>query len=70
MSGTADGANVTEAQDNDSVKKTLLVAIILCVVCSVLVSSAAVFLKERQEQNKALDMKKNILLTAGLISTT
>lgn len=52
---------------NDSVLKTLLVATSLCVICSVLVSSSAVKLKPLQEQNKKLDIKKNLLLAAGLI---
>ena len=52
---------------NDSVKKTLSVALALCLVCSVLVSGAAVVLKPLQDQNKALDKKKNILEIAGLM---
>lgn len=51
---------------NDAVK-TLFVAAILCVVCSVLVSGAAVILKPNQEANKELDVKKNLLLASGLI---
>lgn len=51
---------------NDALK-TLFVAAILCVVCSVLVSAAAVILKPNQEANKALDVKKNLLLASGLI---
>lgn len=51
---------------NDSFAKTLFVAIALCLVCSVLVSAAAVGLKPLQVKNKALDMKKNILQVAGL----
>ncbi len=50
----------------DSNFKTLLVAFLLCVICSTFVSVAAVLLKERQEKNQALDKKKNILLAAGL----
>ena len=46
--------------------KTFLVAFLLCVVCSVLVSSAAVLLRPTQVINKALDKKKNILMAAGL----
>jgi len=43
------------ALPNDSVKKTLTVAFALCLVCSILVSVAAVALKPMQEANKALD---------------
>lgn len=52
---------------NDTVKKTLTVAFLLCIVCSVLVSTAAVKLKPLQEKNKALSTKKNILQAAGLM---
>ncbi len=51
----------------DTAGKTFLVAFLLCVVCSVLVSSAAVFLRPTQAVNKALDKKKNILMAAGLL---
>lgn len=53
----------------DSVVQTLLVATILCIVCSVLVSGAAVVLKSRQDVNKQLDIKKNLLLASGLIQS-
>ncbi|MFC1757996.1 Na(+)-translocating NADH-quinone reductase subunit C [Planctomycetota bacterium] len=50
----------------DSVGGTLSVAAILCIVCSVLVSAAAVGLRPRQIANKARFEKKNILIAAGL----
>jgi len=50
--------------------KTLLVALVLCIVCSVLVSGAAVILKPRQEINKKLDVKKNLLVAAGLVKSS
>ncbi|EQC52270.1 Na(+)-translocating NADH-quinone reductase subunit C [Bacteriovorax sp. DB6_IX] len=53
---------------NDSTAKTLIVATLLCVVCSVIVSWSAVSLKPQQVKNKKLDVKKNLLLTAGLVS--
>ncbi|MGK5092332.1 Na(+)-translocating NADH-quinone reductase subunit C [Deltaproteobacteria bacterium TL4] len=46
--------------------KTFLVAFLLCLVCSILVSTATIGLKPIQERNKALDKKKNILMAAGL----
>ena len=52
---------------NDTVKKTLLVAVLLCIVCSLVVSSAAVLLKPAQIKNKALDRKSNILAAAGML---
>ena len=51
----------------DSVGGTFTVAAILCVVCSVIVSSAAVGLRPIQLVKKAEFEKKNILLAAGLI---
>ncbi|UTF60933.1 MULTISPECIES: Na(+)-translocating NADH-quinone reductase subunit C [Gilvimarinus] len=52
--------------NNDSIKKTLIVTILLCIVCSVVVSTAAVYLRPVQEVNKSLDFKRNILAAAGL----
>ncbi|MDC3332945.1 Na(+)-translocating NADH-quinone reductase subunit C [bacterium] len=52
---------------NDTVTKTMTVALALCVVCSLLVSTAAVVLKPTQEVNKTLDRKRNILAAAGLL---
>ena len=54
---------------NDSTVKTLTVATLLCVACSVLVSTAAVKLKPIQVKNKRLDVKKNLLLAAGLLES-
>lgn len=51
----------------DSIVKTILVAVSLCVVCSVLVSGAAVSLRPLQEANQKLDIKKNLLLASGLL---
>ena len=57
-----------ENNSNDTVKKTLMVACSLCIVCSVLVSGAAVLLRPLQEENRKRDIKKKLLLTAGLIT--
>ena len=55
------------ALSNDSLEKTVAVALALCLVCAVLVSLATVALRPLQNYNKALDMKKNILDVAGLL---
>lgn len=55
---------------NDSIKKTIIVAASLCIVCSILVSTAAVYLKPMQTENKILDVKKNLLMAAGLIDSS
>ncbi len=50
----------------ESVSKTFLVATLVCIICSVLVSSAAVGLRSQQEFNKERDKRKNILQAAGI----
>ncbi len=55
------------ALSNNSLEKTIAIAVALCLVCAVFVSMAAVALKPMQVTNKELDMKKNILDVAGLL---
>lgn len=50
----------------DSWWNTIKVALWLCVVCSLLVSSAAVLLRERQDANRERERRKNILKLVGL----
>jgi len=45
----------------DSVSRTVLVALVLCVVCSVIVSAAAVMLRDKQQANAINEKKMNIL---------
>lgn len=52
--------------NKDSVQKTFIVAFLLCLVCSIIVSTAAVMLKPAQIANKAKDFKINILKAGGL----
>ncbi|MCE0732258.1 Na(+)-translocating NADH-quinone reductase subunit C [Halomonas sp. G15] len=54
------------AQSNNSIKKILTVAFALCIVCSVIVSTAAVALRSKQQFNQELDRKTNILNVADL----
>lgn len=51
---------------NKEALNTLIVALVLCLVCSVLVSTVAVSLKGPQDTNKSLDRNKNILSAAGM----
>lgn len=53
-------------QQRDSLGFTLVVAVVLCVVCSLAVSTAAVVLGPLQEANMQLDQQKNILDASGL----
>ncbi len=51
----------------ETVGKTLTVAFLLCIVCSIIVAGSVVLLKPIQEKNKALNLKANILAAAGLL---
>ena len=53
-------------KDKDSMKNILTISLMVCFACSIVVSSAAVFLKPQREANKDLDRNKNILEAAGL----
>ena len=53
--------------NNDTIRKTLLVAVSLCLVCSALISFSAVELRDLQEANKTLDKQSKILSAAGLL---
>lgn len=50
----------------ESVARTLTVALLVCLVCSVVVSAAAVALKPVQTTNRLQDKQRNILQIAGL----
>lgn len=50
----------------NSVANTIKVALGLCVVCSIVISSAAVMLKPMQTANQILDRNKNILIASGM----
>ncbi len=49
----------------DSVPKTLFIAVVLCLVASIVVSASAVVLRPRQAMNQRLDKIVNILQVAG-----
>lgn len=50
----------------ETVAGTLLVAIVVCLVCSALVAGAAVALRPAQQANALLDKQRNILTIAGI----
>ena len=50
----------------NTVSGTLIVAVGLCLICSLLVSGGAVLLRPRIEANKQLKMQRNVLVAAGL----
>jgi len=55
------------SSNNDSIKKTLIVVIALSLVCSIVVSTAAVVLRPLQQANAVLDVQRNILSVSGLL---
>ncbi|WP_067220146.1 Na(+)-translocating NADH-quinone reductase subunit C [Marinomonas gallaica] len=55
------------ASSNDSISKTIIVAVALCLVCSIFVAGAAVGLKPIQQENRDLDRKRNILAAAQML---
>ncbi len=52
----------------ETVTRTLLVAVVVSLVCSIVVSAAAVLLKPRQEINRERMIQQDILEVAGLLS--
>lgn len=54
------------ASNNDSIKKTLFVVIALSLVCSIIVSTAAVGLRDKQQANAMLDKQSKIVEVAGI----
>ncbi|MDR9830176.1 Na(+)-translocating NADH-quinone reductase subunit C [Vibrio sp. FNV 38] len=54
------------ASNNDSIKKTLGVVIGLSLVCSIIVSAAAVGLRSKQQVNALLDKQSKIVEVAGI----
>lgn len=53
--------------NKDSVGGTILVVLLVSLVCSIIVASAAVGLKPLQDEQKTLDKQRNILSVSGLL---
>ncbi len=53
---------------HESTSRTLIVAVGVCLVCSILVSTAAVSLHAKQENNKKVEKLKNILAAGDLLT--
>lgn len=52
--------------DNNTVRKMITVTLVVCLACSIVVSSAAVLLRPSQIANQQLDIRRNLLAAAGL----
>ncbi|MEN8822218.1 MAG: NADH:ubiquinone reductase (Na(+)-transporting) subunit C, partial [Abyssibacter sp.] len=57
-------------QGKDSTVGTIVVALAVCLVCSVIVSFAAVTLRPIQDTNKTQDFKRNILSVVGMLDAS
>src|SRR5690606_5039791 len=55
------------ALPNDSGKKTVFMAVAVCLVCSVVVAAAAVGLRPLQLANQEVDRINNIIEVAGVL---
>lgn len=53
--------------NNDDPRKIVIVAVALCLVCSIFVSAAAIGLRPLQDANKLQSKRQNILEVAGLM---
>jgi len=67
LGAVSDAERKTAARSRDSISNTLIVAVSLSLVCSLLVASAAVLLKPLQLRNKNLYRQTIILEVAGLL---
>lgn len=54
-------------KNNDSIGKTVLVIGLLCLVCSVVVASSAVGFRAVQQEQRRLDVQRNLMSVAGLL---
>jgi Na+-transporting NADH:ubiquinone oxidoreductase subunit C len=54
------------SSQRESIGRTLTVAVLVCLVCSVFVAGAAIALKPAQIENRLLDKQRSILAIAGL----
>lgn len=54
------------SNQHETYGKTIFVVLAVCLVCSIIVASAAVGLRPIQVKNKALDKQTNILAVAGI----
>jgi Na+-transporting NADH:ubiquinone oxidoreductase subunit C len=54
------------SSQKESTVRTLTVALLVCLVCSIFVAGAAVALRPTQQENRLLDKQRSILAIAGL----
>lgn len=55
------------SSNKDSISNVLKVALMVCLVCAIVVSTAAVVLRPIQQENRTMDLRRNVLAAAGLL---
>ncbi|SES70294.1 Na(+)-translocating NADH-quinone reductase subunit C [Thorsellia anophelis] len=60
-------ANETDIKSQETPFSIMRAAFIICLICSVIVSAAAIFLNEKQAENRRIDRQRSILEVARLI---
>lgn len=63
-------ANETVLKPRETPFSIMRAALIICLICSVIVSTAAIILSDRQAENRRLDRQRSILEVARLIDGT
>lgn len=58
------------SSNKETVGRTIIVTVLLCIVCSVVVASSAVLLKPKQVANKKLNRQTNILSVGGMLDSS
>ena len=54
----------------ETVGSTITVAFVVCLVCAIIVASAAVALKPTQKANEVLNLRKNVLIAADIYDSS
>ena len=62
------GVKAFLAMPNDSPRKIIGVAVVVCLACSIVVSATAIGLRPLQEANKRAEIRRNILQVSGLMT--
>jgi Na+-transporting NADH:ubiquinone oxidoreductase subunit C len=53
--------------NKDSISNVFKVALLVCLACAIVVATAAVALRPIQQENRTLDLRRNVLAAAGLL---
>lgn len=57
------------SKNNDTFSKTMLVVLSSCLICALVVSTSAIVLRPKQQEQRLLDQRRNILAAAGIAAS-